>query len=318
MLLRAVWMRDHEIFARVFQWTEAHLRRADGLYSWRWRPGGGTEGQVLDPNTATDADEDVAFALVLASHAFGRPEYLERARSLVRAIRTVERLDLPGAWIPSAGNWAAQERIVNLSYFSPYAYPYFARVDPDGDWLSALRAGYDLVARTRQLPGARLIPDFFHVNPDGRIELLEGNGTMSSDFSFDAMRTFWRVALDCRLHQRMRACADPVDSNVLVTLLARDGAIFTRYRIDGTVVDRGESLSFYGAILPSLSDHSPQVANAIMAERLSGPVLRELLGRADRYYDANWVWFGLALHDGLILERTPAPEEIPITVEKQF
>jgi len=309
LLLRAAWMGDAPAFSLAFEWTEAHLRRNDGLYSWRWGPQGG--GRVLDENTASDADQDIAFALILGSHAFGRPAYLQRAHELVRAIRTVERLDLPGGWIPSAGNWAARERITNLSYFTPYAYPYFARLDPDGGWPAALNTGYDLIARTRQVPGLRLIPDFQRVEPDGAIGLLPTGGQLSADFSFDAMRIFWRVAMDCQLHKRMRACGDPADAHGLVALLARDGAVFTRYRIDGTAVDRQESLSFYGGILPSLSDVAPSTAAAIRTERLSRSTLDDLLPRPDRYYDANWVWFGLAAADGVLAARTPRPEEIP-------
>jgi len=124
------------------------------------------------------------------------------------------------------------------------------------------------------------------------------------------MRIFWRVAMDCQLHNRMRACADPVDARGLEALLARDGAVFTRYRIDGTVVDRKESLSFYGGLLPSLSEFAPTTAAAIRAERLSPSALDDLLSRSDRYYDANWVWFGVAAADGILAEHTPQPDAI--------
>jgi endo-1,4-beta-D-glucanase Y len=308
LLLRAAWTGDEQAFSRGFEWTERHLHRSDGLYSWRWGPQAG--GHVLDQNTASDADQDIAFALILGSHAFRRPAYLQRARELVRAIRTAERFDVPGGWFPAAGNWAVAERITNLSYFEPYAYPYFARIDPDGQWPAALNTGYDLLARTRQIPGLRLLPDFEQVASDGSVKLLPAGGLLSADFSFDAMRIFWRVAMDCELHRRMRACADPADARGFEALLARDGAVFTRYRVDGTVVERGESLSFYGGILPSLTEFAPAAAAAIRAERLSPAALEALLSLSDRYYDANWVWFGVAAADGILTERTPRPEAI--------
>ena len=67
-LLRAAWMDDPATFDRVFAWTERHLRRPDGLYSWRWSPRGG--GALLDVNSAADADQDIAFALILGSIHF--------------------------------------------------------------------------------------------------------------------------------------------------------------------------------------------------------------------------------------------------------
>lgn len=308
LLLRAAWMRDAGAFSRAFTWTEAHLRRPDGLYSWRWAPEGG--GRVLDENSAADADQDIAFALILASHAFAEPAYLQRARELVRAIRAVERIDIPGGWIPTAGNWAAGERVINLSYFTPYAYPYFARADPEGEWPAALTVGYDLIARTRQTDGVRLLPDFQRIRPDGTVELLPADSGLSADFSFDAMRIFWRVALDCQLHRRMRACADPANSRFFEDILARDGAVFIRYRVDGSVVARTESISIYGGILPALAMFAPAAAAAIRVERLSPQALDELVTRPDRYYDANWVWFGVAAADGLLADRTPRPDQI--------
>src|SRR5688572_15590376 len=64
-LLRAALMHDEATFLRLFRWTEERLRRPDGLYSWRWTPDRG--GQVLDPNTAADADQEIALALLLGA-----------------------------------------------------------------------------------------------------------------------------------------------------------------------------------------------------------------------------------------------------------
>lgn len=307
-LVRASWMRDEAMFSHVLRWTEARLRRPDGLYSWRWSPKRG--GQVLDPNTASDADQEIAFALILGSHVFRQPAYLRRAREILRAVRTVEGIAVGSAWFPSAGNWAVQERIVNLSYFVPYAYPYFVRADPEGQWDRVVDVGYSLVSHTLELPGVRLIPDFMLVGDDGAVQLLPAGSSLSRDFSFDAMRIFWRVAVDCRVHRRMRACADPVGARALAGLLARDGAIFTRYRVDGVVLDRRESLSFYGSALPLLLIHAPALGQSVFSERMSPEALTPLLPRRDRYYDLNWIWFGLAAADGLIADRTPPPAAV--------
>ena len=138
-LMRAAWMGDHETFTSVLEWTDRTLRRPDGLYSWHWTPR--DNGTLLDRNTATDADQDIAFALVLAFHHFEDRTYLERARALLVAIRSQTGIELPNGWFPSAGNWAVPERIVNLSYFTPYAYPYFDRIDPEGDGWRRWRRG---------------------------------------------------------------------------------------------------------------------------------------------------------------------------------
>lgn len=303
-MLRAAWMHDEQSFVRTFDWTEQHLRRSDGLYSWLWTPAAG--GKVADVNTASDADQEIALALVIGSRVFGDHKLLDRGRQLLRAIREHERVDMDGGWFPAAGNWAVAERIVNLSYFVPYAYPYFARADPDGRWDSVTETGYRLIINTLERPSARLIPDFMTVTPKAEPAPLPEGSRLSRDFSSDAMRIYWRVAVDCRLHKRSRACADPLGVRQLTTMLARDGAFFTKYSIEGMPVERVESASFYGAALPFLLLFAPASGDAVRANHLSGPALDSILTAQNRYFDANWMWFGLAAADGLIETATPA------------
>jgi endo-1,4-beta-D-glucanase Y len=302
-LLRAAWMDDRAVFARVFDWTERALSRPDGLYAWRWSPRNG--GRVLDANTATDADEDIAFALVIAAARFGDRRYQERAARVVRAIRTVTGIEMAGGWFPAAGNWAVRERIVNLSYFTPYAYPYFARLDPEGRWTNVIDAGYTLLARATA--GARrLPPDFMTLGPAGDIAALPAPSTLSRRFSFDAARIPWRVELDCRLHRRPRACDAAGGVPYLLELLDGPRArIVNAYDTDGTARSNQESPSFYAALLPALGRARPHVAARLRQSQLADTALARLARREDRYYDANWVWFGVALADGWIVPRTP-------------
>lgn len=307
-LLRAVWMEDSETFERVFRWTEEHLKRDDGLYSWQWSPREG--GRILDANTAGDGDQEIAFALLLAAVRFERGDYAKRAGELLAAIRAHASLEFEGGWLPAGGNWATAERIVNLSYFLPYAYPYFDRVDPEGDWLAALEGGYRLVEGA-VAGGERLVPDFAVVSADGSLRPLPEQSLLSGDFSFDAMRVYWRVALDCQLHGRPRACSDPAQTRRMARLYRQQGAIYTRYSLAGEPLERSESLSFYGSLLPAFGQHAPPLASDLVEQRLSPEAIANgLFGESNRYYDHNWVWFGLAADGGLIAERTPGVEVI--------
>ena len=298
-LLRAAWSCDEPTFARIFAWVEANLRRPDGLYSWTWSA---RTGEVLDANTATDGDQEIAFALILAAHAFGRDDYRTRAQELLVAIRTHEAIDVPGGWFPAAGNWAVGERIVNLSYFLPYAYPDFARVDPDGGWDRVTDVGYALIARVLQQPGVVLPPDFMVVTADGAIAPLPEHSTLGRDFSFDAMRLYFRVALDCALYPSPRACDGPLRVAPLVELLRRDGALFTRYATSGRPLSADESLSFYGGVLPLLARQAPSFASHLRAGKLALDRLAEISSKPDRYYDLNWLWFGIAADEGLLVQ----------------
>ena len=297
-LLRAVWMRDRETFDRVFAWTEAHLARPDGLYSWQWTPKDG--GHVVDANTATDADQDIAFALILAADAFENPAYRERAKTLLTAIRQGEGITVDGGFVPCAGNWAVAERVINFSYFTFYAYPHFAALDPDGDWLGVRERCYDLLTRFLAAPGVVLPADFAIIDEKGAFMPVAGRGRLSDDFSFDAMRVYWREALDCRLNRHPRACSDPARTQSIVDILARDGTLFTRYTVAGAKKSDTTSISFYGGILPALGLFYPQLADALARKDLSPAALTPLLRDPTRYYDNNWTWFGLAAWSGRI------------------
>jgi endo-1,4-beta-D-glucanase Y len=293
-LLRAAWMRDRATFDRVLAWTEAHLKRQDGLYSWLFSP---TAQHLLDANTATDADQDIAYALVIAAQVFKAPRYLERAREIVKAVRTVASITWSEhgqhRWFPTAGNWANNERLVNLSYFLPYAYPEFAKLDPEGQWLAVVNAGYDLLARLFATEGVRLPPDFMRVDEEGQVKLLPDSHPLSSHFSFDAMRIYWRIAMDYVTTRNVRAAADPAHTDTIRRLIVRDGAIFQRYAVTGQRLEAEESLSFYGGILPSLALYHPALACALRTSKLSREQLLTVSQAEDRYYDLNWTWFGL-------------------------
>src|SRR5512141_864020 len=130
-MLRAVWANDRTAFEEVWRWTRQNLQvRGDRLLAWRWKD------RVLDRNAATDADQDAALALVLASRRFGEPRYLDEARGLLADIWAREVVVVAGRPFPTGGNWAPAERwpTLHVAYLAPYAYEVFAEVDPGRPW----------------------------------------------------------------------------------------------------------------------------------------------------------------------------------------
>jgi endo-1,4-beta-D-glucanase Y len=301
-LLQSAWLRDRATFDRVLRWTDQHLKRPDGLLSWLWDP---ATGRIIDANSATDAETDIAFALIVAADAFDEPAYRERARDVLAAIRSHASLPIGDGWFPSAGNWAAADRVVNLSYFAPYAYAYFDALDPGQGWDRAIDIGYRLLDATTRGTPARLPPDFVRVSIDGVVSPLPDTSTLSRLFSFDGIRIPWRIEMDCRLRRDPRACVDQPLVGRLRELLRRDGRLVTSYTMDGRAEGTRESLSFYGALLPVLSRTVPDDAREWRSTRLSDRQLSRLRRAKDRYYDANWVWFGFALADNLAVTRSP-------------
>ena len=65
-MLFAVYMNDKATFDAIWKYEQKHLN-AHGLMHWRISSSGTTTGS----NSATDADEDMAFALVMADKQWG-------------------------------------------------------------------------------------------------------------------------------------------------------------------------------------------------------------------------------------------------------
>lgn len=311
-LLRAVWSQDRETFDRVLIWTEANLARADGLYAWLWRPIDG--GRVSDSNTAADADQDIALALILAARAFDRPELLDRAERIVKALRRTCTVTTEKGFVVAAGNWAVESKIVNLSYFSPYAYAYFHRLDPDGGWLKAIEAGYRLIERTLELTGLIFIPDFIQLDDRNSPARLAASSDLSRIFSYDSMRIFWRLEMDCRLNERATACADPANGRRIARVIEHGKGLYPAYTPEGKILDADhESLTFYACLAPLLQRRQPEIYQRLLENQLSPDRLLEVARQGNRYYDLNWIWFGLAAAAGVIQERTPSVSAIPIS-----
>src|SRR5579884_557263 len=68
-LLRSVWSDDKPTFDLVWKFTQDNLKRpGDNLFAWQWgKRSDGSYGVMPDGgiNTASDADSDIAFALIL-------------------------------------------------------------------------------------------------------------------------------------------------------------------------------------------------------------------------------------------------------------
>ncbi|MBH0196696.1 MAG: glycosyl transferase family 2, partial [Nitrospira sp.] len=103
-MLRAVWSGDRAMFDQVWAWTKEHLQvRNDKLFAWKWN------GKIVSMNAATDADTDIALALILAARRFDLPTYERDALAILTSIWDLELLHADSHIYVTAGNWALHE-----------------------------------------------------------------------------------------------------------------------------------------------------------------------------------------------------------------
>lgn len=310
-LLRAVWMDDKQTFDRVWRWTENNLqkREGDSLFAWLW--GQNEEGRwdVLRSegggNSASDADQDIALALIFAHKRWNQDHYLEEALKVLEDIWEEEVILVNGRPYLLAGNWANDEPLptVNPSYLFPAAYPIFAEVDPSRDWMALKDTSYDVLEKAtwnalseNNTPG--LPPDWVGLDPVRGEIRPSMHPDKTTDFADDAFRVLWRVALDAKWHNDPRAFSYLNRLTFFEKEWAEKGRIYGRYTHGGEALTDDESASMYGSVVAHFSVVNPPFAEAVYREKLSAYYdpdtenLRDNLG----YYAQNWVWFGFAYY----------------------
>ncbi len=135
-------------------------------------------------NAATDAEMDVAAALIMASYQFGDEKYLDEARTLLQNVKKYEfeenGLHKPGdAWNDKK----------NPSYVAPAYYRLFAEVDKDNAefWnTTAMNANYALLEKNSAEYSTGLFDNWSDASGKG----------MDKYYGYDAARTPWRLAQD--------------------------------------------------------------------------------------------------------------------------
>ena len=138
-MLIAVYMGDHTLFDNLWKYEQLHLD-SNGLMNWSIDSSGnvtkGSDGITVGGGAATDADEDMAYALVMANKQWGgmgslSKTYSSYALSQIQAIwnHEVYQSKLAG---PGDG-WGGADLFgdINISYFAPAYYRVFKQVDTD-------------------------------------------------------------------------------------------------------------------------------------------------------------------------------------------
>lgn len=250
-LLRAAWMDDQSTFDRVWLWSRRHLLIDDGpapgLMAWHWSPEHG--GRVVDAQPDSDADADVALALIEAAGRWGSPAdsrlpgYATAARAVMDALlEHVYVTDEDGTAVLLPGVWADRRAngrglVLNPSYLAPAWYRVFGNITGDPRWQQLVDGAYrvlDAVCGAQSpLPsdwvrwwsGARWMP--------------EGTAARTSR---DAVRMVWRVATDRAWSGDPRAAVllDRLTDTILRPYVDEGRGLPVDWSLDGEPLDTAD------------------------------------------------------------------------------
>ncbi len=175
-MLLSLAHNDPATFQMLWNYAQTILND-HGLMAWHIHPG----GQIADSGSASDADQDMAFALLQASSRWNNESFHHAG---MRTLYAMREWDAEGAHMKPGDGWNGAD-VINPSYFCPGYYPVFERAIGDGWWLHWQTWSLQWL-RNHQHSESGLWPDW--ASDTG--QSLPPPGDI---FSYDAIRIPWRL-----------------------------------------------------------------------------------------------------------------------------
>lgn len=194
-LLISLYMNDQAFFDTLLDktWTIMAAGKATNLPAWKVN----ANGTIADVNSATDADGDIATALMFADILVQKgfwtntgKDYSTKAQTLIHQYM-INDLEYK-RYIRLGDYYNGGRLLTNPSYFSPAWYKDFSLYENQShDWNPLLSQGYATIAAN---PGylKGLVPDW--CNSWGEVSVQKGYD--GYNMAWEAIRTYWRLALD--------------------------------------------------------------------------------------------------------------------------
>jgi endoglucanase len=179
-MLIAVYMNDQPLFDGLLKYWK---NNSAGGMLMTWKIPGGS-------GSATDSDEDAAFALIQASKQWGG-SYLNDAKALLAQMASSDIEANTNVLKP--GNQFGGSDLTNPSYFAPAYYRLFASVDTANasKWNGVVTSTYQFLNKIEGENG--LVPAWC----SGSCGSRGGGGYADNNmYQYDSHRTPWRMALD--------------------------------------------------------------------------------------------------------------------------
>jgi endo-1,4-beta-D-glucanase Y len=267
-MLMSVVMTDKTTFDGLWGFAKTK-RNGNGLMSWHLDSSGNVMGG--GSGAASDADEDMAFALLLADKQWGG--YTSDATTQIAAILNKE-VSSSNVFLPDDSG----TQTVNPSYQSPAYYKAFQTASGQSRWGMVADESYTLLNKCANATTG-LVPDW-----------CDQSGTANSrgpTYGYDAARTPFRVALDACWNNDSRA----------VTFLMKLGTFFNAqsnvldgYNLDGTTASGNHYPGQAAFVGPAGASGMPANIAQLIRNSYGSVIAITKTGTSSayNYYNASW------------------------------
>ncbi|MDM8349903.1 cellulose synthase complex periplasmic endoglucanase BcsZ [Pseudomonas sp. sp1636] len=282
---------DRQTFARLLRWSENNLAQGDlqrHLQAWLW--GRSPEGrwQVLDANSAADADLWLAYSLQEAGRLWQQPGYSRLSARQLALIEHHEVAQLPQLGpllLPGAEGFSRQNSwTLNPSYSPLPLLRSFAHRYPDSIWAAMLEPTRRMLEETSAKGFA---PDWVEWQ-DGQWQAPAKGGWQGS---YDAIRVYLWAGMQAPDNEQTDNFAQRFEP--MLRYLQQHGRPPLRVdSLTGAAEGHGPP-GFSAALLPLLSRTAePRLLQEQLARLAAEPL------QADAYYDHVLSLFGQGWNEG--------------------
>ncbi len=305
-MLIAVMLDEQALFDDFYRYALCFENKS-GLMDWYIAPDG---SRALGVGAATDSDEDIAWALVMADRQWGgrgalADSYLACAKRQIERVWQceVDHDRYPDMLLPG-DDWRGRN-VFNPSYFAPHQYRIFAEVTGNTGWLRVIDRGYEIVeASLNQASGNRdngLVPAW--CDCEGKpVEAFPG---ALMNYQYDSARLPFRIGQDWAAARdpRARVYLERV-SRFFATVGAAQ--IVDGYALSGEPApdpraaqpNPGSAVFVGAAAVGAMHDPAQQAfVDAAYARIRTGTLLAR-----SRYYNHSWTVLSLLMLTGNLLD----------------
>jgi endoglucanase len=284
-------------FDKILAWTSDNLaagQLGEKLPGWHWGLREDGSWGMKDPNSASDADLWIAYALLEAARLWKAPQYATTARQLLTQIRKQEIVQAGQAGpvlLPAVygfqldrGRWR-----IDPSYLPGFMFRYFAEVDPQGPW-QAIWDGYMRMAPLIFSKG--VAPDLFVVDAVG---VVMPDTEREPSGSYDAIRVYLWAGMWAQGSQPLLDRLKPY-----AELIRKLGVPPEKVNpVTGAAIPAQYApIGYSGAVLPFLHALGEQKSLARQLERVNMQAANARRGQPGNYYDQVLILFGKGWLDG--------------------
>jgi len=308
-MMLAVVMDDQPLFDALWKYSQLWLD-ANGLMHWYINAAGTAP---LGTGAATDSDEDMAWALVMASRKWGgsgtlTSTYLDAAQAQIGRIWQYEVDHTRGDLLLAGDSWGSNI-IFNPSYFAPSEYRVFGQVTGKvAEWNRVIDTGYAVMAKSLNTTSGNamngLVPAWCDV--DGVPK--PPSAGQATNYQYDSARMPFRIGQDYCYYGEPRAATYLA---AISGFFAAIGAanIVDGYDLDGkprpdpaTPAGSPQSAVFVGsAAVGAMHDAKYRV---LLDDGYARVATGQLLARS-RYYNLSWTGLSLAMLTGNLFDYPP-------------